>query len=145
MTGNVMIGILRAQSNVGLAQQNRNIANSFVREGRVRIYEAGTVGDEEGVKEGEAMIVKGEAMKADTFEHLDNAVNDLNSNANVVSDSHDVSDVASENSRETSYVSHENAESESGEPETSVGKPTKGNARVSFSAVFRQSKFDIKV
>jgi len=150
MLVNVMIGILRAQNNVGLAQQNQNIADSFVRNGRILIYEATTVRDEAGVEEGEAMIAKGEAMKTDTFEHLDNAMNDLNSNVNVVSEQYEEtenSDVSSEDGQEISSVNPENAD---GESEVVVGKLGKGNAgnvgnvKVSFSAAFRHSKLDVR-
>jgi hypothetical protein len=85
MLENTMIGILRAQNNIALASQNQRIASSFIGEGRVRVRHK----SEEAVKEGEELISKGNAIKTDTFEYLDNAMNDLNSDVNFVTENND--------------------------------------------------------
>jgi 3-hydroxyisobutyrate dehydrogenase-like beta-hydroxyacid dehydrogenase len=87
---NTMMGILSAKNSVGLAAQNQRIANSFVNEGRVRERHAATVGDEDGAEKAREMQAKGEKMRADTYEYLQDA-----SSVGAVSDDNDESEVLS--------------------------------------------------
>ena len=102
-----MVGILRAQNNIELASQNQRIANSFISQGRVRVRHQ----SEEAVKEGEELIAKGQAIKTDTFEYLENAMNDLNNDINVAVENYEGVKASAENSTEPPCVNHEYMES----------------------------------
>jgi len=142
MLENVMIGILRAQNNIELASTNQRVANSLIGDGRVRVREAATVRDEEGLKEGEEMQAMGEAMKADTFDLLDNALEELNvSSVSISADDYEESEALSENSQENMYVDYEHTEGESNAVASSV---VKGNAKANASFP-RLRKFDVTV
>jgi hypothetical protein len=105
--GNMMTGLLNAKSNLDLASQNQRIAKSFIGEGRVRVRQGLSSGNAEAVEEGEELIAKGEAMKSDTFEHLNNALSDLNSNINAAVEK-DEESKESEKSEAPSETAHEN-------------------------------------
>ena len=81
MSGSTMVGIISAQNNIQLAVQNNRIANSTVNQGRIRERQGIFSGNMQAVEEGQELQAKGEEIKAGTFEHLGNAINDLNISA----------------------------------------------------------------
>ncbi|MCL2633866.1 MAG: hypothetical protein FWD34_05055 [Oscillospiraceae bacterium] len=137
MLENTMIGILRAKNNIELASQNQLIASSFIGAGKVRVKEGLLSGNEDAIKEGEELQAKGEEIKADTFEHLGNAMNDLNSDINVVAENSEELQISSENAPE-------NQEHVEGEPDTVAANTVKVSVKNDFY-VPNRIKLDINV
>jgi len=77
-----MIGIISAQSNIELARQNQGLANQRYLSGRIRERQGLTDGNQDAIEEGQRLQAEGQEMEMGTFEHLGNAMYNIN-NANV--------------------------------------------------------------
>ena len=73
-----MIGIISAQNNIDLARQNQGLANQRYLAGRIRERQGLTDGNQDAIEEGQQLQAEGKEMELGTFEHLGNAMYDMN-------------------------------------------------------------------
>lgn len=142
MTGiskSAMIGIISAQSSIELASQNQRIANATVTAGRIRERQGMTDENIKAIEEGREMQAKGKEMQGGTFEHLQDAISDLN---NIAVENYEESEVSYESSRENPYVNLE--EYTPGDFNVTIGDTVRGSVNMNVS-VSGQSKVDIAV
>jgi len=73
-----MIGIISAQNNIDLARQNQGLTNQRYLAGRIRERQGLTDGNQAAIEEGQQLQAEGKEMELGTFEHLGNAMYDMN-------------------------------------------------------------------
>ncbi|MCL2198228.1 MAG: hypothetical protein FWB80_04815 [Defluviitaleaceae bacterium] len=138
----LMMGVLTAQNNIGLAKQNQATANQRYLAGRVRERQGITDGNPDAIKEGQEMQAEGKEMELGTFEHLSNAMYSINYVSNESEDSYDETD--NETGQEIS-----NSEQAGGEADGEFNVVIRGDAiRGSVNRTVtapRQNSVDISV
>ena len=141
----LMMGVITAQSNIELARQNQGLANQRYLAGRTRERQGITDGNQDMIEEGQRLQAEGQEMEFGTFEHLGNAmqnVNNIDTSYQYESEEDDVS--YDENSQETGAVGYEQAHD--GEFNVVVRSDTvRGSVNRNFSASNRQSRINITV
>jgi hypothetical protein len=140
----LMMGVITAQSNIELARQNQGLANQRYLAGRIRVRQGLTDGNQDMIEEGQRLQAEGKEMEFGTFEHLGNAMHNIN-NINR-SEYDECEDLYDENSQETQSVGDEQTDGESyGEFNVVVrGDAVRGSVNRNFSAS-RQSRVNVTV
>ena len=143
----LMMGVISAQSNIELARQNQGLANQRYLAGRIRERQGLTDGNQEMIEEGQQLQAEGKEMELGTFEHLGNAMYNINNIDTDNQSEHDESeDSYDENSQETQTVSYGQASGESyGEFNVVIrGDRVRGSVNRTVP-VSRQNRVDVSV
>jgi len=142
----LMVGIISAHSNIELARQNQSLASQRYLAGRVRERQGLTDGNPDAIEEGRQLQAEGQQMEIGTFEHLGNAMHNINNlNSDNRTENHEYEDSYYENNRETSSVGYGETDGETyGEFNVVVrGDTARGSVNRNFSASNRQNRIDI--
>ena len=143
----LMMGVISAQNNIELARQNQGLANQRYSAGRIRERQGLTDGNQDAIEEGQQLQAEGKEMEMGTFEHLGNAMYNINNiNTDNQSEYDESEDSYDENSQETQAVSYEQTNGESnGEFNVVIrGDRVRGSVNRTIPAP-RQSRVDISV
>jgi hypothetical protein len=142
----LMMGVISAQSNIELARQNQGLANQRYLAGRIRVRQGLTDGNQDMMEEGQRLKDEGKEMEFGTFEHLGNAMHNINNiNADNSTENDESEDSYEENSQEAQYVGQTDGE-HYGEFNVVVHNDTiRGSVNRIFSASNRQSRINISV
>jgi len=147
ISSSLMMGIMSAQSNIELARQNQALANQTYRAGRIREGQGNLSNNQDAVEEGQEMQAKGKEMESGTFEHLGNAMYNINNiDVDNQSDSYESEDSHDETNQETqsSNYGQINVDSYSEFNAVVRGDTVRGSVNRTISAP-RQNSVDISV
>jgi len=145
ISSSLMMGIINAQSNIALARQNQALANQTYREGRIREGQGNLSNNQDAVEEGQELQAKGKEIELGTFEHLGNAMYNINnidadnqSGSYAPEDSHDATsqETQSSNYRQTNGDSYDEVNV------VVLGDTVRGSVNRTISAP-RQNSVDI--
>lgn len=121
----LMMGVLTAQSNIDLARQNQANANQTYRAGRIREGQGRLSGNQDAVEEGQELQAKGKEMESGTFEHLSNAMYNINNiDTDTQTNTYESEDSQDETTQETQSSSDEQTNDE---PYNEVNVVVRGN------------------
>ena len=138
----VMMGIINAQNNIQLARQNQGLANSTYNYGRIRERQGLTDGNQDVIEKGQELQAKGREMQGDTFRHLGNAMNDMNTAVeNYEGYEYENGEISTQNSQENSSIYQKQMV---GEVDIVVGDAIRGSVNRNVSMP-RQSNINITV
>ena len=108
----LMIGVISAQNNIELARQNQGLANQRYLAGRISERQGITSGNQDMIEKGKQLQAEGKEMEFGTFEHLGNAmqnINDINTDNRAESDDYDDSN---DDTQEISLAGYSGADGE---------------------------------
>ena len=97
------MGVISAQNNISLAKQNQALANQTYQAGKIRERQGITSGNPQALEEGQELQTKGKEMELGTFEHLGNAMSNINNQPKC----DEPENLYYENSQETQVTGYE--------------------------------------